>query len=189
MSVLIFENFLNIKTCNLLNDWVDLGVKNKWLDKGLNRDTGWTYTKRFTTRNYGSRFNYPSVVNSVFDKITNKLKIADLKKSVAGGGKNGVVVSYTVNGGDTYAHIDPKEGFLEVLRCNVLTRKPTEGGILFIGGKQIDLNVGDLHCYLPSTVEHFVTKTSGDIPRILWMFGYQCHRERFKKICQNLQQI
>jgi hypothetical protein len=182
MSVLIFENFLDIETCNQLNDWVDLGVQNKWLDKGVDRGNDWTYTKRFTTRNYGDRFNYPPVVDSVFNKITDKLKVADLEKSVAGRGKNGVVVSYTVDGGDTYAHTDPTEGFLEVLRCNVLTRKPIEGGILFIGGKQIDLNVGDLHCYLPSTVEHYVTKTLGNIPRVLWMFGYQCHRERFKKI-------
>lgn len=187
MSVLIFKNFLDIDTCNQLNDWVDLGVKNKWLDRGVDKGSSWTYTKRFTTRNYGNRFNYPTIVYSVFNKITNKLEITDLKKSVVGGGKNGVVVSYTTNGGDTYEHIDPKEGFLEVLRCNVLTKKPIEGGILFIDGKQIELNVGDLHCYLPSTVKHYVTKTLGDTPRILWMFGYQCARERFKKIKGNYE--
>jgi len=182
MKVLIFENFLDIETCKQLNDWVDLGVQNKWLDKGVDRGNGWTYTKRFTTRNYGDRFSYPSVVDSVFNKITDKLKVADLKKSVMGGGKNGVVVSCTFPGGDVYPHTDSKEGNLEVLRCNIMTRKPTDGGILFIGGKQIDLNIGDLHCYLPSTVEHYVTEVKGQTPRVLWMFGYKCSVERFNKI-------
>jgi hypothetical protein len=30
--VLIFKNFLSNDECNQLNDWADLGVKNKWLD-------------------------------------------------------------------------------------------------------------------------------------------------------------
>ena len=182
MYVLIFKNFLDIDVCNQLNEWVNLGVEKKWLDKGTEKNSNWGCNNRFTTRNYADRFEYPAIVYDVFDRITKKLDVADLTKSVVGGGKNGVVVSYTVNGGDTYAHIDPKEGDLDVLRCNVITRKPTDGGFLFVGGKQIDLDIGDLHCYLPSTIEHYVTETKGNVPRILWMFGYQCTTSRFNKI-------
>jgi hypothetical protein len=182
MSVLVFPSFLDADTCNKLNDWVDLGVQNKWLDKGISRGSSWGYNCRSTTRNYGDRFDYLSDVYEVQKQISAFLEITDLPKSVAGGGKDGVVVSCTFDGGDIYPHIDPKEGELEVLRCNIMTRSPESGGELYVGGNKIDINVGDLHCYLPSTVEHYVTEVKGQTPRVLWMFGYQCSIERFRKL-------
>lgn len=187
VDIFIVKNFINEFVCSELNSWAEQGVKNKWLDRGISRGSNWSYEKRLTTRNYADRFEYPEIVYDVFDGITKKLDVTDLFKSVTGGGKDGVVVSYTIAGGDTYAHVDPKEGRLEVLRCNILTRKPTDGGVLFVGGKQVDLDVGDLHCYLPSTVEHYVTETRGNVPRILWMFGYQCTVGRFKEIRDNYE--
>lgn len=184
MSVLVFPNFLTQVECNQLNDWVDLGVKNKWLDVGMSRGSGWQYKDRVTTRNYGNRFNYPDIVYDVFNKITKKLKLEHLHKSVAGAGKDGIVVSCTFNGGDVYPHKDPKEGNLEVLRCNVMTRAPNTGGELFVGSKKIEIQVGDLHCYLPSIVEHYVTEVKGETSRVLWMFGYQCSIEQFNQIKQ-----
>jgi hypothetical protein len=181
--VLIFKKFLDDDVCNKLNDWVDLGVQNKWLDKGINRGSGWKYEFRSTTRNYGNRFEYADIVYEVQKKIDQFLSIEDLHKSVAGGGKNGIVVSCTFNKGDVYPHIDPKENTIEVLRCNVMTRKAEDNGELYIGGNKIDINVGDLHCYLPSTVEHYVTEVKGQSSRVMWMFGYQCSLERFDKIC------
>lgn len=182
MTVLIFKNFINEEICNELNNWVLLGVKNKWLDVG---QTCWKSEKRKTTRMYGDRFNYPNIAYTVFENITKKLELHDLKKSVAGGGKDGIVVNYTPNGGDTFEHLDRKEGEFEVLRCNILTSKPTNGGELFVDGKEIKINVGDLHCYLPSVVRHNVLETKGNIPRIMWMFGYQCSVERFEKLVKD----
>jgi hypothetical protein len=183
MAVLIFKNFLDKDTCNQLNDWVDLGVEKKWLDKGASPGDTWENYKRLTTRNYQDRFNYPQLVYDVSNSITKQLNIADLSKSIVGGGKDGIVVSYMLAGGDTTFHTDPKENNdLEILRCNILTRKPDNGGVLVIGTRKIELEVGDLHCYLPSTISHYVTETSGNTPRVLWMFGYQCSVERFNNI-------
>jgi len=187
--MLIINNFLSIDECNQLNDWVDLGVKNKWLDSGISRGSGWQYKDRVTTRNYGDRFDYPGVVYGVFEKITERLQLKDLAKSVKGGGKNGIVVSCTFPGGDVYPHADPREGNLEVLRCNIMTRSAEEGGELHVGGNKIDINVGDLHCYLPSTIEHYVTEVKGQTSRVLWMFGYQCSIERFNELCQAQKHI
>lgn len=186
MQVLVFPNFLTQDECAQLNTWSDLGIKNKWLDVGLNRTNGWSYKNRLTSRRYGDRFDYPKVAHDIFDKITNKLNLLDLEKSIVGGGKDGIVVSCTFDGGDVYPHTDPKEGNLEVLRCNILTQSAEDGGELFVGGKKIDIKVGDLHCYLPSTIEHYVTEVKGQTPRILWMFGYQCPAERFAQIKQEI---
>jgi hypothetical protein len=178
-DVIFKRNFLDESVCKSLNAWVNEGVEKKWLDVGISRGSGWEYKDRLTTRNYGQKFDYPDVVYRVFDKITNALNLHDVPKSVIGGGKNGVVVSCTFPDGDVYPHQDPMEGEFHVLRCNVMTQAADDGAELFIGGKQINIGVGDLHCYLPSNVEHYVTKVKGDTPRIMWMFGYQISTEQF----------
>lgn len=183
MKVFMVKGFANQDTCDQLNAWVDMGVQNQWLGGGINKNSNWDYQKRLTTRNYGDRFEYPAKVYEVFDSITKSLKLQDLPKSVAGKGKDGVVVSCTYPGGDVYSHTDPMEGVnLHVLRCNIVTRKPDAGGKLFIGGQQIDIEVGDLHCYLASAVPHYVTTVEGGTSRVLWMFGYQATPERFAQI-------
>ena len=187
--VLVFKNFLSNHKCSKLNKWVDLGIKNKWLDKGIDRGSDWVYENRLTTRPYAKRFDYSVDVYDVQNKISQFLDIVDLPKSVIGGGKNGIVVSCTHPGGDVYEHIDPKEGKLEVLRCNVMTRSADVGGELYVGGSKVDINVGDLHCYLPSTIEHYVTEVKGKTSRVLWMFGYQCSVERFNKLCLTRKQM
>jgi len=184
-KVLYVRNFLSLEECNQLNKWVELGVQNKWLDLGRSKEAIWVYNKRLTTRAYADRFNYPKIVYSVFNKITNYLKVEHLDKSIAGGGKDGVVVSYTLPGGNVYAHKDPMENDRHVLRCNVMTQAAEDGAELFIGGEKINIEVGDLHCYLPSNIEHYVTEAKGNTPRIMWMFGYQIDKHEFDELLMN----
>jgi hypothetical protein len=181
-NVLIIPNFIDSIFCESMNFWVDTGVKNKWLDNGRSINNNWSYNKRLTTRIYGDRFDYDNVIYDVQRKITRYLDLHHLEKSIIGGGKNGIVVSCTYNGGDVYEHQDPMEGENHVLRCNIMTRKAESGAELFIDGKKININVGDLHCYLPSNVKHYVTESQGETSRVMWMFGYQCSIEEFNTI-------
>lgn len=181
-DVLIFRGFATTEECALLNQWVELGVTRRWLDLGVNRGIDWDYDKRLTTRNYGDRFEYPDIAHGLFGRITEFLGLNDLRKSVVGRGRDGLVVSYTLPGGDVHPHKDPMEGNLHVLRCNVMTQAADAGAELFIGGEKIDIGVGDLHCYLPSDVEHYVTEAEGVTPRIMWMFGYQISKPEFSNL-------
>lgn len=179
--VFIIRNFLSTDDMRALNAFVDEGVKLGWLGPGIDRGR-FNYSGRYTSRLYGDNFEYPQIVGDVYKRITDALSLHDLKKSVRGGGRDGVVVSCTFSGGDVYEHKDPKEeNDLEVLRCNIMTRSPTEGGVLFVDGKQVDLSEGDLHCYLASNVKHYVTPVSGPISRVLWMFGYQVSQQGWSK--------
>jgi len=175
-KIFIVKNFISQDVCDNLNAWVDEGVKNKWLDLGVSRGDQ-EYEKRLTSRMYGDRFEYPDAAYETFDKITKYFGYEKLQKSFYGGGKNGIVVSCTFPGGDVYLHKDPKEFALgslkDVLRCNILTRKADAGGVLHVDGEQIDLDVGDLHCYVASAFPHYVTEVQGSTSRVLWMFGYQ----------------
>lgn len=184
-QVVIIKNFINKEICNELNKWVEEGVNKNWLDKGKSVDVGWNCEKRLTTRNYGNRFQYPKIAFEVFDYITKFLKIDHLEKSVFGGGRNGVVVSYIKPGGDVNLHIDPLEPNGHILRCNLVTQSADDGGELFVDDKKINIEVGDLHFYLASKIKHYVTEVKGNTPRILWMFGYQCSLKEFESIRRN----
>jgi hypothetical protein len=166
----IVRNFATQEEVNALNEWVGLGIKNKWLDFGVTDFVRMT-TKRVTSRLYGHRFKNPQIVNDVSQRIR-KFVGVDSYPLISHQGRDGVVVSCTYPGGDVYKHTDGRsqEG-LSALRCNILTQKPDAGGLLYVEGKQIDVEVGDLHCYLVSEHEHWVTEVEGNTPRIMWMFG------------------
>jgi hypothetical protein len=173
------KQFITQTQCDELNAWVDLAIVNKWLDMGRGKDARWNVTTRLTTRPYRNRFEYPQIIHTIFSQITDALGLHDLPKSVAGGGRDGVVVSCTYANGDVYEHTDPMEGESHVLRCNIMSQKADDGAKLYIAGEHIDIEVGELHCYLPSDVPHYVTTAQGQTPRIMWMFGYQVSKENF----------
>ena len=176
------KQFITQAQCDELNAWVNVAIQNKWLDMGRGENASWNMSSRLTTRAYGNRFEYPEIVYQIFDKITDALGLTDLPKSIVGGGRGGVVVSCTYADGDVYEHIDPMEGDRHVLRCNIMSQQADLGADLYIGNKHIDVEVGELHCYLPSDVSHYVTTAKGRTPRIMWMFGYQCSKDRFEKL-------
>lgn len=188
-ELIIVRGFLGQGEADALNAFVDQGVPLGHLDKGIDKGRR-GYAARVTTRLYGDRFVYPDVVQSVFSRITDRLRLHDLKKSAAGGGRDGVVVSCTLPGGNVYAHQDPKEddGKLEVLRCNILTRAAESGGLLQVVGFPINLEVGDLHCYLASNVSHSVSTVEGGASRVLWMFGYQISKADWTLRVQELSE-
>lgn len=181
-TVLRKKQFLTQTQCAELNAWVREGVERKWLDIGVFRGASQHTEDRLTTRAYGDRFEYPQIVYDVFEQITQSLGLHDLSKSEFGGGRNGVVVSCTLIGGDVFKHCDLMEGSKHILRCNVMTQAADRGAKLYIDDEHIDVEVGELHCYLPSTVPHYVTKVEGQTPRIMWMFGYKCDKERFDQL-------
>ena len=176
------KQFITQTQCDELNAWVNVAIQNKWLDMGRGENASWNMNSRLTTRQYGYRFEYPQIVHDVFAQITDALGLTDLPKSIVGGGRGGVVVSCTYADGDVYEHIDPMEGDRHVLRCNIMSQQADLGADLYIGNKHIDVEVGELHCYLPSDVPHYVTTAKGQTPRIMWMFGYQCSKERFVRL-------
>lgn len=171
MRIERIKNFISEEECQELNAWVKLGVQNRWLDRGLSRGQ-WGYQKRLTSRMYGDRFEYPAVVRDVAQRIQNLFGFEE-NSIIHGHGRNGVVVSCTFDGGDVYEHKDPRRGSddMATLRCNILTQAAEQGGKLCIEGQEIDIEAGELHCYLASEHSHFVSRVFGPTPRILWMFG------------------
>lgn len=163
------KNFLSLEECSALNAWVDKGVQNKWFDFGVFK--GSPVPERMTTRRSGDRFEYPQIVLDVSARIRAFCGV-DSYEAIEDQGKNGIVVSCTFSGTGIHEHLDAssKTG-LATLRCNVMTRAADIGGALHVGKQLVDIEAGELHCYLASEFEHYVSKVEGETPRILWMFG------------------
>jgi hypothetical protein len=174
MRLEITPNFITPEECALLNDWVYEGVDKGWLDNGVCK--GKVTNKRLTSRFYGDRFEYPKEVIELSNRVRSFVGVSNYP-IINEHGKNGIVVSCTKPGGDVYTHKDPKERGMSALRCNVMTQNAEDGAELFVGGNKVDIKAGDLHCYLASDFEHYVTEVKGNTPRILWMFGAYVPKE------------
>lgn len=174
MRLEITPNFISPEECSLLNSWVYEGVDKGWLDSGI--CIGRRTNKRLTSRLYGYRFVYPQIALNLSKRIRNFAGIGTYP-IINGHGRNGVVVSYTKPGGDVYKHKDPKELNMSALRCNIMTQDAEDGAELFVNDNKVNIKVRDLHCYLASDFEHYVTEVKGNIPRIMWMFGAYVPKE------------
>lgn len=170
------KNFITPEEIVALNSWVDEGVDKKWLGEGFSRGTV-GYIKRVTSRMCFERYTYPEIVRTISDRVRSFCGVANYGL-IKGHGRDGVVVSCTFNGGDVYAHRDPhSQTGLATLRCNILTRPADSGGVLHVDGFAIPLEVGELHCYLASEHEHYVSEVVGNTSRVLWMFGAHVPKE------------
>ena len=180
MSVKIFKNFLSKEACEALNAVARQGVTEGWVNKGINRGQ-FGYDKRFTSRMHMENAEYPDLVREISSRVRQRVGI-DKFPIISGHGRDGVVVSYTMQGGDVHVHKDPKsnEG-LPTYRCNVLTQANEVGGDLYVKGEKIAIEVGDLHCYMVSELYHGVSEAKGPTPRIMWMFGAHIPKEHWHK--------
>jgi hypothetical protein len=169
--VRVYKNFLSKEECAALNASAMLGVAKGWVDTGISVN-GVQIKERLTSRMHMKDAEYPKIVLDTSKKIRDFLSISSYPL-ITEHGKDGAVVSVTFKGGDVYPHKDPRSKDMQyaAYRCNVLTQAPTSGGQLQVGSKDIQIEEGDLHCYLASEIEHKVTKVEGATPRILWMFG------------------
>lgn len=167
------KNFVTPQECDELNAWVYRGVEQGWLDAGINTGTDAPRTtRRLTTRFYGHRFETPEVAQRISKRIRSAMGVSAFPL-IYNHGKDGFVVSYMPEGGDCYEHRDPREPATEnlCLRCNIMTQGAESGGKLFVNAQEIDIEAGELHCYLASEYMHRVSTVVGTSPRILWMFG------------------
>lgn len=176
MQVKIYKNFLSKENCQLLNNIAEQGVKDGWISNGISYQNH-NYKKRLTSRMHMANVEYPQIVRDISNSVRSFVGVNSFP-IIAGHGKDGVVVSYTTQGGDVYPHKDPRSvDGLPTYRCNILTQANEDGCELYIGGKKIDIEVGDLHCYMVSEIEHYVTEAKGETPRIMWMFGAHIPKE------------
>ena len=150
-KVLIIRNFISQEDCEILNDWTAQAIKEDQFTELVRKsDIGKWPTKQDTKKIRGAAGRSE--------------------------GKDGVMVTITYDQGEVNTHKDFMENHSdethEGLRCNILTSKSASGGLIISDGLSYDLNIGDMMCFLATKYEHSVEKCIGDIPRILFIYGF-----------------
>jgi hypothetical protein len=165
MRIVTVENYLTPEQCAQLTDLTQYGYDNNLLTIGLKT------VVRHTSRLDSDLYQYPQWVLDLSNQIRTYCGVSSYP-IIDGQGRNGIITNYTPPTGDVFAHTDVRspEG-LAALRCNVVTRQADSGGVLFVGGQEVPLKAGDLHCYLVSEYEHYVTAVAGNTTRVNWIFG------------------
>lgn len=177
MDVKVYKNFLSADECRLLSDHA-INNTNNWFGEGITHGDI-PVKHRLTTRMYMGGKKYTPEVLDIAKRTRQQVGV-DTYPLIDGHGSDGIVCSITYQGGDVYKHRDPRSELgLPTYRCNVLTQANEDGADLYVDGKKIDVEVGDLHCYMVSELEHYVTEAKGATPRILWMFGAHIPKEHW----------
>ena len=88
----------------------------------------------------------------------------------------GSFLTYVAPGGSLHEHRDARltirqEEFL-ILRCNVLFKKPQEGGVPVIDSHRIDVGDRGLWAFFPTELTHSATEVTGTEPRGTLSFGF-----------------
>lgn len=165
MRIVVVKNYLSPSVCADLTALTVYGKVNNYLTLGGNT------TVRYTSRLHPELYEYPQWVLDLSTQIRTYCGVANYS-IISGQGKNGIVTNYTPPTGDVAVHRDAQSADgLAALRCNVVTQQADLGGVLYIGGQEVPLNAGDLHCYLVSEYDHYVTEVQGNTVRINWIFG------------------
>lgn len=175
----IIKNFLKENELKSLNSWTLNNYKNPYfVDPKMNNDAVQT---RYTTRHAHLRsceykdymVEYPKEVYEIQKRLVEVLK---LKRSLLipfPSFTNGICTTLAFSPGSCSSHVDPIYYHdMYTLHCNFVTQNPIKGGITIVEGKKYDIAENDLILYVSSHMEHEVTECYGDVPRILWVFGF-----------------
>lgn len=139
---------------------------------------------RLTTR-YSTQQIYPSCALSVRNLLSEYLSFAPNPKP---GFKDGIVASYAMTGDSCYSHVDPRwHDPLITVHCNVIVNKPESGGDLIVDDLQYEMPLNNFICYPVSELTHKTTLIVGNLPRIMWVFGFCVTKEQYLKAMKDNQ--
>lgn len=163
----ILPNFLASAECNELASWI-MDNHDIFTDANMKG-------RRKTTRYLTDAPKFPHVATQVRNRIKQYLELEDMVRPPF---IDGMVASYAEPGDTCYEHIDPEwhEGH-HTLHCNVIVQKPKSGGNVVIEGQEYDMPQGDIICYYVSDLKHSVTEVIGEVPRLMWIFGFCVEKE------------
>lgn len=180
----ILRNFISKYSVNLLNQWT-LANCNREIFEDAKMDT-FNAATRFTTRaaneSIAPNINYPVSAFIIKQKIIDHFGLEGYKSPPSY--SHGIVNGIGYGGGDIVEHIDPVYySGTKTVHFNIITQQADTGGHIIVDGvKYNDLTPQDLMIYQVSEVYHEVTRTEGNTPRILWVFGFCLDDKKIKEI-------
>lgn len=185
----IVNNFITEDEIKILNDWTLFNYKEPYfIDPQMNDDETQTrYTTRhayFRSKEYVNyKIKYPKECFDIQKRIFEYLELKKEDTIPFPMFTDGIVTTLGFPPGGCRKHKDPiyRENTY-TLHCNFCTQNPESGGITILEGKKYPFNQKDMIMYVPSHLEHEVEDCFGNIPRILWVFGFSINFHQLNKI-------
>ena len=174
-DIRVIKNFISYSDLKIMNKWtLDNYEKEFFNIAPMHPDMNRKVPTRFTTRRCIEKgtdhlFDYPSLCYEIQNRIKERFKL----DRIAPIGKNGIANGIGMEEDMIVSHSDPQwieETF--TVHFNVISQKPLSGGVTIIENKPYDIDEGDLLIYNVQNLKHRVNKVIGDIPRIIWVFGF-----------------
>lgn len=172
MNSFVVEKYVDKQVLNNLNKWTLENCEKEYYSISLMNNIKTRYTTRQCVNNKTDHlFDYPNFVYNIQQKIIEDFNLENFHKAFIG--KNGIVNGIGYKNDYICEHTDPTwVENTKTYHFNIISQKPEEGGITIINGIPHDINEGDLLVYNVSDCPHKVTRSNGNIPRILWVFGF-----------------
>lgn len=96
--------------------------------------------------------------------------------------------NHFLDGAYTHLHTDPTMPGYTHTRCNVMLKKPLNGGNPVIDGEEIDVKEGDLWIVFASREQHGSTPISGG-ERVIFSFGGLVSNEQVEQIFREPEHV
>jgi hypothetical protein len=185
----IVPEFITEEEAKILTDWTLSNYKEPYfMNPRMNNDKVQT---RFTTRHsYGRieeyqdfKVKYPKESYNIQERIYNYLNLNQSDIIPFPSFTDGIVTTVGFSPGSCVKHKDPVYyPNTYTLHCNFCTQTPKSGGITILEGEEYHFEYKDMIMYVASHVEHEVTECVGDVPRVLWVFGFCVSLEKLNNI-------
>lgn len=183
-KVIILRNFLFDYDVKFLNKWtLDNCHREFFGDAGMDpNNPGTRFTTRFPNESVALDISYPKTAYRTQQRIVDYFHLEGYSSPPSY--SHGIVNGIGYNGGKIEDHIDPTYyPNTKTVHFNAITQQAERGGHTIIGGVEYsDINPTDLLIYQVSEVQHEVTPTYGNTPRILWVFGFCLDNKKVEEI-------
>lgn len=170
MRVELLENFITKEEAEVLNLFTINGVINKTFSEGICSKHLNPPNTQMVTR-FDTTIKFPLVAMDILErlKLLLKLENKDIHTLFS---PSSIVVNCSFEPARVVKHIDSKQNGLSLLRCNVLSSAPEEGGLLHVDDVPIPQNELSVYFCLVTDHYHHVSAVKGKKPRILWQYGF-----------------
>ena len=161
---LYIKDFITSNEAAEIRDWAYVCIKAGLLPISKYIDVG-SLKNRFSSR--VNRLSPPELFGRIKERVESRFNTKEFLED----DYIGFSLMYHTKGAEILEHLDITNPGVNVLRINIMIKKPTEGGMPIILGKETNIQEGDLWSFVGDLSIHGCSMSDSD--RVVLSFGYE----------------